>query len=140
MAGVEHCERRCCEQGEAGAQEARTHLVLVARAKGGDAGDGKGDGAKGGGDASDGEGGDGACAVLASPEHGRTHQVRLHCARAGAPLLADTLYNPDPDHGHAGGGPLLGRHALHAYTLRLPHPTTGVQISRSNPRPPSPST
>ena len=79
VAGVEHCERRCCAPGEAGAQEARTHLALVARAKGGDAGDGNGGdagGAKGGdagdgkgGDAGGAKGGDGACAVLAFPEH-----------------------------------------------------------------------
>ena len=71
MAGVEHCERRCCDPGEAGAQEARTHLALVARAKSGDAGAGKGGGAKGGRGAKGGggaKGGDGACAVLASPE------------------------------------------------------------------------
>ena len=73
VAGVEHCERRCCDPNEEGGQEARTQLTLVARAKGGG----------------------GACAVLAAPQHGRTHQVRLHCARAGAPLLADPLYNID---------------------------------------------
>ena len=77
MAGVEHCERRCCAPAEAGAQEARTHLVLVARAKGGGDGGAKGGGAEGdggaeGGDGAEGGGGaegdGGACAVLASPE------------------------------------------------------------------------
>jgi 23S rRNA pseudouridine1911/1915/1917 synthase len=46
---------------------------------------------------------------------GRTHQIRVHLAYSGHPLVGDALY---------GGAPLEGftRQALHAWRLRLPHP------------------
>jgi 23S rRNA-/tRNA-specific pseudouridylate synthase len=38
------------------------------------------------------------------PETGRTHQLRVHCARLGAPILGDALYG-----GGSGGLHLLAR-------------------------------
>jgi 23S rRNA pseudouridine1911/1915/1917 synthase len=65
-------------------------------------------------------------AVHCDLETGRTHQIRVHCAHIGHPLLGDPLY------GHARGRrsniPLPGgfaRQALHAWRLGLIHPTTG---------------
>ncbi len=60
---------------------------------------------------------------------GVTHQVRVHLAHAGYPVLNDALY----------GGPLVdlpvGRHALHALSLAFAHPTDGRALSVSTPAP-----
>lgn len=51
--------------------------------------------------------------VRLTPKTGRTHQLRVHMAHIGHPLLGDDLY------GYADGFP---RHALHAVSLRFPAP------------------
>jgi 23S rRNA pseudouridine1911/1915/1917 synthase len=53
--------------------------------------------------------------LLVQPESGRTHQVRVHLAAIGVPVLFDPLY------GTAGEG----RHQLHAYRIVVPHPAGG---------------
>ena len=60
---------------------------------------------------------------------GRTHQIRVHLAHSGHPLLADALY---------GGTPALGltRQALHAARLGFTHPVTGEAVSLRAPLPP----
>jgi RluA family pseudouridine synthase len=52
-------------------------------------------------------------------ETGRTHQVRIHMAEFGHPVLGDWLYG--------GRGPGAPRLALHAWRLALDHPATGVR-------------
>ena len=59
--------------------------------------------------------------IEAIPETGRTHQIRLHLAHVGLPVLGDALYG-----GKAGMFPRL---CLHAAELTIPHPTTGKRIT-----------
>ena len=71
---------------------------------------------------------DGQALVEATIPTGRPHQIRIHLAAAGHPLVGDPLY--------AAGGGLRSRPALpgecgyrlHAYRLELDHPVTGARV------------
>ena len=56
---------------------------------------------------------------------GRPHQIRIHCAVAGAPLLGDPLYEPGGV-ARADGLPGEGGYRLHAHRLTLPRPSGDV--------------
>lgn len=62
------------------------------------------------------------------PLTGRSHQLRVHMAETGHPILGDPLYAT----GAAADHPRL---MLHAESLRLRHPDRGVQVSFSQPAP-----
>lgn len=62
-----------------------------------------------------------ACLVQCRLHTGRTHQIRVHMAHIGHPLLADTLYGGRLEAG-------LTRQALHAWRLAFRHPVTGASL------------
>jgi 23S rRNA (cytosine1962-C5)-methyltransferase len=61
----------------------------------------------------------GLTTVEAEPRTGRTHQIRVHTAEHGFPILGDALYGGTP-------GPRL---FLHASELKLKHPVTGAALT-----------
>lgn len=75
-------------------------------------------------------------------ETGRTHQVRVHLAHIGHPLIGDPLYGqgfksklrklPEPLHGRLAA---LNRQALHAEGLAFVHPVTGTLLKFNSPLP-----
>jgi 23S rRNA pseudouridine1911/1915/1917 synthase len=71
---------------------------------------------------------DGYTVVECRPRTGRTHQIRVHCAHLGHPVLADATYGRSPHWplNLVEGKPAIRRQALHAWTLELPHPAGGL--------------
>ncbi|MCF7668381.1 MAG: class I SAM-dependent methyltransferase [Verrucomicrobia bacterium] len=62
--------------------------------------------------------------VRAEPLTGKTHQVRVHAAAAGIPVLGDTRY----------GGTSADRIYLHAAELKFQHPSSGEEVCFSLPQ------
>lgn len=67
--------------------------------------------------------------LRATPQTGRPHQVRVHCAHHGAPVIADATYNPAPARRP------MARQALHAARLLLTHPVTDTPLRLAAPLP-----
>ncbi|WP_417118137.1 RluA family pseudouridine synthase [Nodularia spumigena] len=68
--------------------------------------------------------------VLFQLETGRTHQIRVHSAKIGHPIVGDPIYSS----AHSVGVNLRGQ-ALHAWRLKLQHPVSGDLIEVTAPPP-----
>jgi 23S rRNA pseudouridine1911/1915/1917 synthase len=89
--------------------------------------------------------GAGYARVRCGLDTGRQHQIRVHLAALGAPVVGDKLYGPDEKlFARAADDELtpedaarleMPRHALHAWRLALPHPVTGALLSVAAPLP-----
>ena len=66
--------------------------------------------------------------MLCTLHTGRTHQIRVHLAALGHPLVGDVLYGA-PDE------PGFGRVFLHSWRLAFAHPMTGARLEFRSPLP-----
>jgi 23S rRNA pseudouridine1911/1915/1917 synthase len=64
---------------------------------------------------------------------GRTHQIRVHLASIGHPVVGDRLYGAPAK---IAGQPTLTRYFLHAHRIRFQQPSTGKPVSVESPLPP----
>jgi 23S rRNA pseudouridine1911/1915/1917 synthase len=69
-------------------------------------------------------------------ETGRTHQIRVHLASLGHPVVGDSLYGaPRVLKSKTAGATSLSRNFLHAAQIEFTHPRTGLPLSFSTPLP-----
>lgn len=60
-------------------------------------------------------------------ETGRTHQIRVHFASLGMPLVGDSMYGPDPER--------IGHQLLHCAKITFVHPVSGDNMTITAPMP-----
>ncbi len=77
-------------------------------------------------------GGRGPALLEVSLETGRTHQIRVHLAHLGHPVLGDRVYGGATEQARSLG---LSRPFLHAHALAWPHPDDGRRIEVAEPLP-----
>ena len=75
-----------------------------------------------------------ATLVEASPKTGRTHQIRVHAASLGHPIVGDERYGID-EVNKTFKNKGYKRMFLHAHTLKFQHPVTGILMTISAPLP-----
>lgn len=73
-----------------------------------------------------------ATLLEAEPRTGRTHQIRVHLASVGHPVLGDRRYGGAGDDARALG---LDRAFLHAWRIAFDHPATGERLELEDPLP-----
>jgi 23S rRNA-/tRNA-specific pseudouridylate synthase len=66
-----------------------------------------------------------ATLVEARPRTGRTHQIRVHLAAQGHPVLGDRVYGRV----RTATGMAIARHALHAEELTVTHPARDERVT-----------
>lgn len=82
------------------------------------------------------------CALVAAhPKTGRTHQIRVHMAESGHPIVGDRVYGRGwprrgsrPEH-EVLAMEIMKRHALHAWRIEFIHPVTGETVDVKAPLP-----
>ena len=77
----------------------------------------------------------GFATVLVKPKTGRTHQIRIHMAHVGCPVLCDKLYSgrsrvtlKDFSKHSTDDDVILDRQALHARSIEFDHPVSGERM------------
>jgi len=78
---------------------------------------------------------EGTALVSVELDTGRTHQIRVQLSERGFPVIGDGVYGPREVREHP-AAVTLGRHALHAARLSLPHPATRAPLTFESPLPP----
>jgi 23S rRNA pseudouridine1911/1915/1917 synthase len=79
---------------------------------------------------------DGGTLVSVAIPTGRPHQIRIHLAAAGHPLVGDPLYAAGGGFTEAAPPPGEAGYWLHAHRLALEHPATGERLALECPPPP----
>jgi len=79
----------------------------------------------------------GATLLEVTLETGRTHQIRVHLAHVGHPVVGDALYGGRWERRarEGGGGPVAPRQLLHAWRIAFTHPRTGAAVAVEAPPP-----
>jgi 23S rRNA pseudouridine1911/1915/1917 synthase len=78
---------------------------------------------------------DGKAVLACEPITGRTHQIRVHLAASGWPIVGDRAYGTAAREGTESAPPGIGRQALHAWKMALPHPVTRQRLELTCPVP-----